>query len=232
MNDDRTRSAVLFDIDGTLIDSNYLQVQAWSQAFAAAGAPVDDARIHRTIALESRRMLETLLGDRVDELSDRAKDLHASFYEGLADRLRPFTGARDLLAAVASHHVGVVLATSAPGNELKLLRAALNAEDTLTAVTSAEDADTAKPAPDLLEAALAKVAVTAANAMMVGDTVWDGQACQAAGVRFVGLLSGGIAEAELRAAGAIAVYDDPNDLLDHLEDSPLATLWAPPRRDR
>lgn len=220
------RTAALFDIDGTLIDSNYLQVQAWSQAFAAVGAPVDDARIHRTIALESRRMLQTLLGDRVDELADRVKDLHTSFYEASADRLRPFAGTRDLLAAVADRGVAVVLATSAPENELSLLRAALDAEDHLTQVTSAEDADTAKPAPDLLEAALTKVDVAPRHAVMVGDTVWDGQACRAAGVRFVGLLSGGISAAELTDSGAIAVYDDPADLLAQLETSPLATLWA------
>lgn len=226
MSNGTPRAAALFDIDGTLIDSNYLQVQAWSQAFTAAGLPVDDARIHRTIALESERMLRTLLGDRADELGDRAKELHAGFYEALGDRLRPFTGARELLAAVAGHRVAVVLATSAPENELTLLRDALDAEEHLAAVTSAEDADTAKPAPDLLQAALTEVGAAAADAVMVGDTVWDGQACQAAGVRFVGLLSGGISAAELTDAGAVAVYEDPADLLAHLDDSPLATLWA------
>lgn len=219
------RTAVLFDIDGTLIDSNYLQVQAWSQAFAAVGQPVDSARIHRTIALESSRMLATLLGDRADELGETATELHAAAYEKLADHLRPFAGARDLLGALASRAIAVALATSAPENELKLLRRALDAEDHLTAVTSAEDADTAKPAPDLLQAALSKVSVAAENAVMVGDTVWDGHAADAAGIRFIGLLSGGISAGELRDAGAVAVYDDPADLLDHLDDSPLATLW-------
>lgn len=112
-------------------------------------------------------------------------------------------------ATVAGHGVAVVLATSAPEKELKLLREALGAEDDLTAVTSADDADRAKPAPDLLQVALAKVDVTTDRAVMVGDTVWDGQACKAARVRFVGLLSGGISSTELRAAGAVAISTIP-----------------------
>ncbi len=225
MSDSGQNKAVLFDIDGTLIDSNYLQVQAWSQAFDAIGQPVDDARIHRVIALDSANLLATLLGDRADELGDRAKEEHAAAYEKLGDRLRPFSGARDLLAAVAGHGVGVVLATSAPENELKLLRDALDAEQHLTAVTSAEDAEAAKPAPDILQIALHKSGVTADHAVMVGDTVWDGKAAAAAGVPFVGVLSGGISADELKGAGAVAVYDDPADLLARLGDSPLAALW-------
>ena len=224
--------AVLFDIDGTLIDSNYLQVQAWSEAFDAVGAPVDDARIHRTIALDSTMLLDTLLGNRVDELGERAKELHAAAYGRLADRLRPFAAARDLLAAVASRGVAVVLATSAPETELELLRRTLDAEQFLTAVTSAEDADTAKPDPDILQTALDKVGVTAGNAVMVGDTVWDGKAAATAGIAFVGVRSGGIGAAELRGAGAVAVFDDPADLLAQLDASPLASLWSDDRTSR
>ncbi len=221
---DRARAA-LFDIDGTLIDSNYLQVQAWSQAFDEVGQPVDDARIHRAIALDSARLLDTLLGDRAEELGDQAKKLHTAAYQALADRLRPFRQARELLAAVASHGINVVLATSAPENELKLLRAALDAEPYLAAVTSAEDAESAKPDPDILQTALDRVGVVAADAVMVGDTVWDGQAAARAGVRFVGLCSGGIGAAELHDAGAAAVYEGAADLLAQLESSPLAALW-------
>ena len=217
--------AALFDIDGTLIDSNYLQVQAWSQAFDQVGQPVDDARIHRAIALDSARLLDTLLGDRAEELGDQAKKLHATAYRALAGRLRPFRAARDLLAAVAGHGVDVVLATSAPESELELLRAALDAEPYLAAVTSAEDAESAKPDPGILQTALEKVGSTAAHAVMVGDTVWDGQAAARARVRFVGLRSGGIGTAELLEAGAAAVYEDAADLLAELESSPLAALW-------
>ncbi len=220
------RAAVLFDIDGTLIDSNYLHIQAWSEAMDRIDHPVDDARIHRAIGLDAGKLLAELLGEATDELGEKAKKQHIKRYAKLSDWLRPFAGARDLLRTVSEHQVSVVLATSAPEAELKLLRRALNAEKWITAVTSAEDVETAKPAPDVLVVALDRVGLTAADAVMVGDTVWDGQACTKAGVPFVGLRSGGIGAAELRDAGAIAVYADPQELLDALADSPLARLWA------
>ena len=227
MTSSGTGKAVLFDIDGTLMDSNYLQVQAWSEAFDQLARPVDDARIHRVIALDSAALLQTLLGDRAEELGEQAKKAHTAAYEKLADRLRPFTAARDLLAAVGDRGVAVVLATSAPENELKLLRKALDAEQFVTAVTSAEDAETAKPNPGILQAALVKTGVAAQDAVMVGDTVWDGQAAAAAGITFVGMRSGGISTGELSDAGAVAVYDDPADLLAQLDTSPLSALWTP-----
>ena len=219
-------AAVLFDIDGTLIDSNYLQVQAWSEALDQLGQPVDDARIHRVIALDSAALLHTLLGERDQKLGGRAKELHTAAYEKLAGRLRPFASAQQLLAAVAARGVAVVLATSAPENELKLLLEALDAQQHITAVTSAQDAETAKPDPGILQAALKAAGVAASDAVMVGDTVWDGRAAAAAGTAFIGLRSGGISTTELRDAGAVAVYDDPADLLAQLDTSPLAALWA------
>ena len=220
------RAAVLFDIDGTLIDSNYLHIQAWSEAMDRVDHPVDDARIHRAIGLDAGKLLGELLGEEADELGEKAKKQHAKRYAKLSDWLRPFAGARDLLRTVSERQVAVVLATSAPEAELKLLRRALNAEKWITAVTSAEDVETAKPAPDVLAVALERVGLTPADAVLVGDTVWDGQACATAGVPFVGLRSGGIGAAELRDAGAIAVYADPQELLNALADSPLARLWA------
>ncbi len=118
------------------------------------------------------------------------------------------------------------MATTAPEDELTLLRAALDAEQYLTAVTSAEDAETAKPDPDILQTALDRVAVAAKDAVMIGDTVWDGKAAAAAGVTFVGLCSGGISAADLRESGAVAVYENPAELLSQLQTSPLAALWV------
>ena len=221
------RPAVLFDIDGTLVDSNYLHVQAWSQAFDEIGHPIDDARIHRAIALDSARMLSTLLGaEDADRLGGEAKEQHATFYAELSQRLRPFASARALIQTLAERGAAVVLATSAPESELKLLRAALDVERWLTAVTSGQDVETAKPAPDMVAIAVQRAGARPERSVLIGDTVWDGSSAAKADIMFIAMRSGGIGAAELTAAGARAVYDDPADLLAHLDDSPLAALLA------
>src|SRR4051812_44345960 len=106
--------AVLFDIDGTLVDSNYLHVEAWSHAFRDVGAPVDTWRIHRLIGMDSAMLLEPLLGDRLDELGERAKELNSAYYMDMSDRLRVFDGSRELIADLIDRGVRVTLATSAP----------------------------------------------------------------------------------------------------------------------
>ncbi|PPF76828.1 HAD family hydrolase [Subtercola sp. Z020] len=219
-------TAILFDIDGTLVDSNYLHVFAWSMALNDVGHRVDDWRIHAAIGMDSSKLKERLLGDDADELGERASDAHSARYEELSGELRPFAGARDLLAACAERGVRVVLATSAPADELEKLRDALDAEDSLYAVTSSEDVETAKPEPDVVKVALSKGGIDASHAIMVGDTVWDIQAASRAGVRCIGVLSGGIGALELREAGAVAVYDDVAALLADLDDSPVASLFA------
>jgi HAD superfamily hydrolase (TIGR01509 family) len=214
-------SAVLFDIDGTLVDSNYLHVDAWERAAADAGFPVSAWHLHRAIGKDSAKLLETVLGEATDEQRDRAKELHSEYYTGMASRLKVLPGARELLAAVAERGMRVVLATSAPEDELALLREVLEIEDAVWAVTSSGDVETAKPDPDIIEVALEKGETPARAAIFVGDSIWDVKSAAAAGVATVGLRSGGISEEELRGAGAIAVYDDPADLLAHLDESPL-----------
>ena len=219
-----TASAVLFDIDGTLVDSNYLHVESWGHAFATLGVPVDQWRIHRCIGMDSDRLLEAMLGDRLGELGARAKDLHSEYYRELADRLRPFDGARQLLSTLAARGVVVVLATSAPEDELAVLRRVMEVDDHVAHMTSSADVGTAKPEPDLIEVALEKAGAEADDAILVGDTIYDVIAASRAGVRTIGLLSGGVSAAELLGAGAVAVYDDAAALLGELEASPLAGL--------
>jgi HAD superfamily hydrolase (TIGR01509 family) len=214
--------AVLFDVDGTLVDSNYLHVEAWSHAFDELSVPVEAWRVHRAIGQDSAKLLAALLGDSVEDLGDQAKALHTRFYSELAYRLRPLDGARELLQALARRDTTVVLATSAPENELALLTTALDAGDSITATTNADDVDMAKPDPSIVQVALGKAGVEAENAIFVGDTVWDCIAASRAGVRTIGLLCGGSSSAELRSAGAIAVYDDPAALFRELHLSPLA----------
>jgi HAD superfamily hydrolase (TIGR01509 family) len=209
-------TTILFDVDGTLVDSNYLHVDSWQRAFEASGARVDAWRIHRAIGQDSARLLHELVGDRDDEWVARAKELHSRDYRAMADRLHAFAGAADLLRALHGRGLRTVLATSAPDDELDLLRAVLSAGDAVTATTSADDVEEAKPDPGILQVALDRVGAEAGEAVMIGDSVWDMRAASAAGVRAIGVRAGGTGPDELREAGAAAVYDDPADLLRRL----------------
>lgn len=213
--------AVLMDIDGTLVDSNYLHVEAWAHAFADVGVAVPAWRIHRSIGLDAAMLLDELLGNEAERLGDAAKDAHSRHYADLAGRLSPLEGARELIRELHRRGIRVVLATSAPEEELTSLRAVLDVEDALHAVTSAEDVDTAKPEPDVIRVALERADVDADYAVMVGDAVWDIRSAARAGVRAVGVRSGGISATELEEAGAVEVYDDAAALLAALDDSPL-----------
>lgn len=212
---------MLFDIDGTLVDSNYVHIAAWSRALSDLGQPVDSWRIHRAIGMDSAKLLEALLGDRATEFRDRAKELHHRYFLQAAGDLRPFSGATELLRSLAQRGLSLVLATSAPEDELRILQDVLAVDDVQVRSTSASDVAAAKPEPDIVRAALAKAGAAASAAMMVGDSVWDIEAAARAGVRCVGLLAGGTGATELRDAGAVAVYDDAADLLANLRSSPL-----------
>lgn len=200
--------AALFDIDGTLVDSNYLHVEAWHRAFQATGLTVPSWRIHRGIGQDSAELLASLVGTRSEEWNEHAKGLHTQFYEELASRLRVFDGARELLLESHRRGIRVVLATSAPQNELDLLRGLLDVDSAIHAATSADDVDTAKPDPDIIHVALERAGVDAAEAIMLGDAVWDMKASRRAGVTPYAVLSGGVGAGELRAAGAAEVFDD------------------------
>ena len=220
--------AVLFDIDGTLVDSNYLHVDAWHRGLAEAGAPAPASRIHRAIGMDSGKLLEALAGEASEETRTRAKELHSDYYKKAASRLRAFDGAQDLLRSIADRGLKVVLATSAPEDELELLLGVLDVDDTLAVVTSAADVDAAKPDPDILQVALEKAEVGAGQALLVGDTVWDVRAATAAGLPTIGVESGGVSGAELREAGAIEVYEDVAQLLERLDESPIGQRLGKP----
>ncbi|OZC47991.1 HAD family hydrolase [Rhodococcus sp. WWJCD1] len=213
--------AVLFDIDGTLVDSNYVHVDAWSRAFREAGHEVPSWRIHRSIGMDGSKLLEALVGSSDSAVAQEAKKLHGEYYADASSDLEVLPDARELLADLNTRGLTVVLATSAPESELSTLRDLLDVEDSVAVVTSGEDAEVAKPEPDIVAVALERAGVQAERAVMVGDSVWDIEAAGRAGVRAIGVLSGGISRSELLDAGAVAVFDDPADLLANIETSPI-----------
>jgi HAD superfamily hydrolase (TIGR01509 family) len=217
-----TPAAVLFDVDGTLVDSNYLHAVCWWEAFTQAGHNVPMAPIHRAIGMGSDQMLDALLPagrDRDGDADMRAA--HGALYATYWSRQRPLPGAADLLRACKERGLTVVLASSADAREFAALRAALDADDAIDEATSSADVERSKPAPDLVRVALDKAEVPPDAAVFVGDTVWDVRACGKAGVSCIGLLSGGIGRAELLDAGAAEVYDGPAELLGALPRSLL-----------
>ncbi|MFF1509585.1 HAD family hydrolase [Streptomyces sp. NPDC058326] len=214
----------LFDVDGTLVDSNHLHVVAWWEALRQDGHHVPTHAIHRAIGLPGEDLLEHLLGAGRDRSRDgRLSGAHDALYGTYFERLLAFDGAADLLRKLAGSGWKVVLVTSAKDRELAALRGALDADDAITATATSDDVEEGKPAPDPIEHALSLVGGAAEGAVFVGDSVWDMKAARRAGVRPVALLCGGVPRQDLTEAGAVAVYDDAADLLAHLGSGPFAT---------
>ncbi|MFI8278189.1 HAD family hydrolase [Streptomyces sp. NPDC085929] len=222
--------AALFDVDGTLTDTNHLHVTSWWEAFRQAGHDVSMHAIHRALGLPGEDLLARLLGDGRDRSDDDALSAaHDTLYGTFFDRLPRLDSADEPLCLLDRRGWRVVLVTSA-GSELKALRRAIDAADAITATASSDDVEKGKPAPDPVHHALELADAPARRAVFVGDTVWDMKAAARAGVACVGLLCGGIPRHDLEEAGARAVYGDPADLLARLDHSPFAD--APQGADR
>lgn len=216
--------AVLFDVDGTLIDSNYLHVHAWHRAFNDLRIPVQSWQIHRSIGMDGKNLLDTLASGADEDTRSQLKDLHKQYYQETTSLLSPLPGAREILDRIDSLGLQVVLATSAPEDELATLRTVLDRDDLISTVTSAEDVGTAKPEPVIVKIALARAEVSPLHAVFVGDAVWDAQASVGAGVACIGVLSGGTSRYELEQAGADVVFDNALDLCTRLAESPVQRL--------
>ena len=221
------RKGVLFDVDGTLVDSAYIHTIAWWQAFRQSGFDVPMARIHRCVGMGGARLVDHLLPDGRDAAVD--EDIlaaHSGIFGTYWPSLRPLDGARDLLAQCSESGLAVALASSARDQDLKALRSCRAADSFIDAATSANDAKESKPEPDILVAALRAVGIEASHAVYVGDAVWDVYAAARIDIPTIGLTCGGTSEAELREAGAVEVYTGPRDLLDNLRDSAIGRLLA------
>lgn len=215
--------AAIFDVDGTLVDTNHLHIVTWWEAFRQSGHRVPMHEVHRAIGLGSEDLIEHLLGkDRDPEDDGQLKAAHHALYATFFDRLPALEGAGDLLRVLAGRGWVIVLATSAGGAELSALRRAIDADDVILGAASADDVSSGKPAPDPVARARELAGVPSGRAVFVGDTVWDMKAAARDGVTSLAVLSGGIPRADLEEAGADAVHQDVADVLDHLDTGVFA----------
>jgi phosphoglycolate phosphatase-like HAD superfamily hydrolase len=212
----------LFDVDGTLVDTNYVHTVLWWRAIGASGHRVPMAAIHRAIGMGGDRLLDHLLDPDRDRSADELiRERHRVWYRAWWPDLIPLPGAAKLVMRCHARDLRVGLATSAEADELAALRKAIGADDAIDAATSVDDAKESKPAPDILLEAIRAAGMDRGAAVLVGDSVWDVKAAQAAGIPAIGLECGGTSAGELRSAGATEVFADPADLLRHFHESLL-----------
>jgi HAD superfamily hydrolase (TIGR01549 family) len=211
----------LFDLDGTLVDSVYQHVLAWREAMAEVGVELAVWTIHRRIGMSGGLMANALLRETGHEVTvdeaDRLRRLHAEAYARLAGQIRPLPGARELLRYLSNARVPWAIATS---GRLESARPTLDLLDVPAGVpiVTRDQVEHAKPDPDLFLAAAEHLGVPIADSIVVGDSVWDLLAARRARALGVGVLSGGYGQEELERAGAYRVYQDPADLLRHLDE--------------
>jgi HAD superfamily hydrolase (TIGR01509 family) len=210
----------ILDVDGTLVDTNYQHALAWYRAFARHDIVLPVWRIHRHIGMGGDQIIAELAGDAVeDELGEEIRETESSIYSDLIGEVRPLDGARELIEQLKEigHHV--VLASSAKEEEIDHYLDLLDARELADGWTTSADVEATKPEPDLVLAALAKGG--GSPAAMLGDTTWDCEAAARAGVSTVTLRTGGFGADELRAAGALAVFDSIADLREQIDQTPF-----------
>ncbi|ARO53013.1 putative haloacid dehalogenase family hydrolase [Methylorubrum extorquens] len=217
--------AVVFDIDGTLLDSVDLHACAWVEAFAHFGIETKEAEVRRQIGKGGDQLLPVFVD--ADRLAREGEAIEAYrsdlFKRSYLAQAKPFPAVKALLSHVRDAGQTVALASSGKADEVENYQKILGITDLVDVVTTSDDADRSKPHPDIFEAVLKKLPGLPKDAVMViGDTPYDAQAAAGAGLSTIGVLCGGFPEAELSAAGCIAIYRDPQDLLDGYARSPLA----------
>jgi HAD superfamily hydrolase (TIGR01509 family) len=222
------RRGILFDVDGTLIDSSYIHTISWWGAFRQQGYDIPMASIHHFVGMGGDRLVDSLLpAGRDKSLDSEIMTSHAALYASHWPALRRFDGAKELLAQCHAVGLAVALASSARNQDLQVMKSTLDADAFIDAATSANDAEESKPSPDILVAALDAMGVEAADAVFVGDAVWDMKAAAALGIPAIGVTCGGISAAKLQEAGAVEVYAGPRDLLENLKASAVGRLLPP-----
>ncbi len=216
-------AAAIFDVDGTLVDSVDLHARAWQEAFAHFGRRVGLDEVRSQIGKGGDQLMPVFLSQ--DDLARRGKaieEYRSQLWKAeYLKRVRAFPEVRDLFQRLLRRGVKVALASSAKKDELEIYQQIAGIDDLVKTETSADDAARSKPYPDIFAAALRRLGATKEAAVVIGDSPWDAIAARRLGVRSIGVLCGGFAEADLRGAGCMAIYRDPADLLARLEESPL-----------
>jgi len=217
--------AVIFDIDGTLIDSVDLHAGSWQEALRHFGHDLPYDRVRAQIGKGGDLLLPALLPE--DEVRRLGEEIEAFrkdlFKREYLPKVRPFPMVRELFERIEAAGVRIALASSAKGDELQEYKEIAGIADLLDAETSSDDAERSKPHPDIFRAALGRLgAIEPSEVIAVGDTPYDAESAGKAGLRTIGVLCGGWPEDELRAAGCFAIYGGPEDLLRHFDRSPLA----------
>jgi HAD superfamily hydrolase (TIGR01549 family) len=218
----RIEPVFLFDLDGTLVDSVYQHVLAWKVALDQEGIDLSVWRIHRRIGMSGGLFMHQLLRETglpiSDDRIDRLRHRHAEAYQRFSGQIRPLPGARDLLATLDAGAIPWAIATSGRMETAAVNLQALGVDPGRTPVVTRDQVKYAKPDPDLFLAAAARLNAPIETAVIVGDAIWDMLAARRCRGLGVGLLSGGYGQEELERAGAIRVYEDPADLLKHLDE--------------
>ena len=217
--------AVIFDIDGTLVDSVDLHARAWQEAFAHFGKQFPFERVRYQIGKGGDQLLPVFLSEsEIEKFGDELTEYRGELFKReYMPRVVVFPRVRELFERIERDGKHIALASSAKKDELKEYKRIANIEDLVEDEASADDAEKSKPHPDIFEAALAQLGdVEPAEAIVVGDTPYDAEAALKAGLHTIGFLSGGFPEEDLRAAGCVRIYKDAADLLANYDSSPLA----------
>jgi HAD superfamily hydrolase (TIGR01509 family) len=217
--------AVIFDVDGTLIDTVDLHASAWVEALGHFGFHIAYEDMRSQIGKGGDQILHGLLPpDVIEQKGETIKDFRSSLFKrDYLAKARPFPGVRNLFERIRASGQRAVLASSGTGEEVEQYKKLAGIADLIDSATSSDDAERSKPFPDIFESALAKLSpLGPEEAVVVGDTPYDAEAARNAGLKTVGVLSGGFTEQALREAGCIAVYRDAEDLVRNYETSPLA----------
>ncbi|MCQ0988606.1 HAD family hydrolase [Jiella marina] len=217
-----SKPAFLFDLDGTLVDSVYQHVLSWKDALDQEGIALSVWRIHRKIGMSGGLFTNQLLREIGEEITEerreRLRKLHAEAYRQYSDSVLPLPGAKELLKTLSAESIPWAIATSGRMETAEQNLARLDIEASGVPIITRDDVEFAKPEPDLFVAAAERLGVATNNSLVIGDSIWDMLAAQRCRALGVGLLSGGYGAEELQRAGAFRVYEDPADMLNHIDE--------------